>query len=63
MAVCGDEIHMGVSGFTGQMADSPFKGSRMMELTKEDAAWLGFPGLTVMVGSRATRPSTNPFRL
>ena len=52
-----------VSGPTGQDEISPFSGSRMMPLANEDAARLGLPARTTMVGSRKERPSMNPLRL
>ena len=55
--------HMRVSGDTGATAASPFKGSRIMPLAKLDAAALGLPGRTLMVGMRSVRPSMKPLRL
>ncbi len=61
--VAGLESQRRRSGLTGQMALSPCSGSRMMLLTKEEAARFGLPGRTQMVGRRNTRPSTKPLRL
>ena len=40
----------------------PASGSRMMPEKNPDAALLGAPGLTVMVGSRMPTPSKKPRR-
>ena len=61
-AASGDDSHMRVSSGTGQVDGSPFSGSRMMPLANEDAAELGWPGRTEIVGRRRTRPSTKPLR-
>ncbi|MNT21750.1 hypothetical protein D3C72_1570980 [compost metagenome] len=62
-AARGDSSHSGVSGATGQLAATPDSGSRMMPLANDEAAALGLPGRTLMVGRRSTRPSTKPRRL
>ena len=48
---------------TGSTASSPASGSRMMLEKKPDAALLGLPGRTQMVGRRMLMPSTKPLRL
>ena len=58
----GDINQSGVSGLTGHTASSPCKGSRMIPLAKLEAARLGLPGRTTMVGNRMLRASTNPLR-
>ena len=58
ITVRGDETHTLVAGTTGQIASTPFKGSRMMLLANDEAARLGLPGRTVIVGRRKERPST-----
>ena len=59
----GERIHMVASGVTGQTLSCPVSGSRMIPLAKEDAALLGLPGRTTMVGNRSARPSMKPLRL
>ena len=59
----GDSSHSRVPGRTGHTASSPFSGSRIMPLAKDEAAALGLPGRTLMVGRRSTRPSTKPRRV
>ena len=59
----GERIYMTDERATGQMAGSPTSGSLMIELAKVEAALLGLPGRTTMVGRRKARPSTKPFRL
>jgi hypothetical protein len=44
MTARGDSSHMRVSRPTGQVASTPFNGSRRMPLANDDAALLGFPG-------------------
>lgn len=58
----GEVMKTGVSGGTGQIAVSPFKGSRIIELKNVDAALLGLPGRTTIVGNLKTRPSIKPLR-
>ena len=48
---------------TGSTASCPASGSRMMLEKKPDAALLGLPGRTQMVGRRRLMPSTKPLRL
>ena len=62
-ALSGEITHIRVDRSTGQTDSSPFTGSLMMPLAKDDAAALGLPGRTVTVGNRRERPSTNPFRV
>ena len=59
----GDDSQSRSCSPTGQTAASPFSGSRMMPLANDDAAWFGRPGRTLIVGRRATRPSTKPLRV
>jgi hypothetical protein len=47
---------------TGSTASSPFSGSRMMLEKNPDAALLGLPGRTQMVGSLSPIPSKKPRR-
>ncbi len=47
---------------TGSTASLPAKGSRMMLEKNPDAAALGFPGRTQMLGRRKLTPSKNPLR-
>ena len=54
----GDAIHIFASGCNGHTAASPFSGSRRILLMNPDAARLGLPGRTTIVGSRTQRPST-----
>ena len=54
---------MRVVGATGQIASTPDSGSRMIPLANEEAARLGLPGRTTIVGRRSDRPSMNPLRL
>jgi len=51
-------INYSGGAFTGQMALSPCRGSRIMLLTNDEAARFGLPGRTQIVGSRRTSPST-----
>ena len=46
----------------GQGAAMPFNGSRIMPLANEEAARLGLPGRTEMVGNLKARPSIYPLR-
>jgi len=48
---------------TGSTASMPFSGSRMMLEKKPDAALLGVPGRTQIVGKRMLSPSKKPRRL
>ena len=57
------DSHSRVPGRTGHTASSPLSGSRIMPLAKDEAAALGLPGRTLMVGRRSTRPSTKPRRV
>jgi hypothetical protein len=41
----------------------PESGSRMIEEAKVEAARLGLPGRTMIVGRRSERPSMKPLRL
>ena len=59
----GERMYMPVSRVTGQTASMPASGSRTIELAKVEAALLGLPGRTKIVGSRSERPSTKPLRL
>ena len=59
----GDETAIGVESATGQIARSPFSGSRMMPETKLDAAAFGRPGRTVTVIRRRLRPRSIPRRV
>ncbi len=63
MIVSGDANHKRVFALTGQIAGSPFNGSRMMPLANDEAAAFGRPGRTLIVGNRNTRPSTKPLRV
>jgi hypothetical protein len=56
-------MYIAASRPTGQIASCPASGSRMMELANVEAARLGRPGRTTMVGRRSARPSTKPLRL
>jgi hypothetical protein len=47
---------------TGSTASAPASGSRMMPEKNPDAALLGLPGRTQMVGSRMPTPSRKPRR-
>jgi hypothetical protein len=47
----------------GTRASTPDSGSRMMPLANDDAALLGLPGRTVIVGRRSERPSMKPLRV
>ena len=47
---------------TGRIASLPASGSRMMPEKKPDAALLGAPGRTQIVGSRMPTPSRKPRR-
>ena len=47
---------------TGRVVRFPFSGSRMIDEKQEEAAELGFPGRTVIVGSARHAPSMNPLR-
>src|SRR3954469_25934488 len=51
------------SSGTGSTASSPLSGSRMMLEKKPEAALLGLPGRTQIVGSRMPTPSKKPRRL
>ena len=48
---------------TGSTASAPASGSRMMLEKKPDAALLGLPGRTQMVGRRMLSPSRKPLRV
>ena len=48
---------------TGSTASWPASGSRMMLEKKPDAALLGLPGRTQIVGSRRLSPSRKPLRV
>jgi len=48
---------------TGHSHATPASGSRMMPLANDEAARLGLPGRTTMVGKRRERPSMNPLRV
>ena len=50
------------SSATGSTASSPASGSRMMSEKKPEAALLGLPGRTQIVGSRMPMPSKKPRR-
>lgn len=49
--VLGEQIQISRSFETGKMLFSPFNGSRKIPEAKEDAAPVGFPGLTVICSS------------
>jgi hypothetical protein len=49
--------------FNGMVEGRPASGSRIMPERKEDAAWVGFPGLTEIVGNRILNPLMKPFRV
>ena len=59
----GESTYIAASRSTGQTASWPASGSRMIELAKVEAALLGLPGRTTIVGRRRLRPSTKPLRL
>jgi hypothetical protein len=59
----GERSQMPVESGTGQSAATPFSGSRKMLLANDEAARLGLPGRTTIVGSRSDRPSRKPFRV
>ena len=48
---------------TGSTASRPASGSRMIPEKKPDAALLGLPGRTTMLGSRMPTPSQKPRRV
>ena len=48
---------------TGSTASCPASGSRMMLEKKPEAALLGLPGRTQIVGRRMLRPSRKPLRV
>ena len=54
----GDRMYIFASRSTGQTACWPASGSRMIELAKVEAALLGLPGRTTMVGRRK-RPAVD----
>ena len=58
----GESKYKGKDSGTGRSPVSPFNGSRIILLAKLEAAALGHPGRTAMVGSRRARPSTMPRR-
>ena len=63
MAACGLAwVCTTVSG-TGSTASRPASGSRMMPEKKPEAAMLGLPGRTTMLGSRMPTPSQKPRRV
>ena len=53
----GESSQIFASRPTGQIDATPFSGSRMMPLANDEAARLGLPGRTEMVGRRSERPS------
>ena len=57
MTARGDRSHIRVARLTGQIASTPFNGSRRMPLANDDAALFGLPGRTLIVGRRRLRPS------
>ncbi len=58
ITVAGLEIHSRKLSDTGQMVVSPCNGSRIIALTKEEAARFSLPGRTQIVGKRSASPST-----
>ena len=59
----GDAYQCRTSSGTGSTASCPFNGSRMIPEKNPDAARLGGPGRTQIVGSRTAMPSRRPRRL
>src|SRR5215204_2408036 len=60
--VAGEACQWRTSSATGSTASSPASGSRMMPEKKPEAALLGLPGRTQIVGSRMPMPSKKPRR-
>ena len=58
----GERMYIAASRPTGQTACWPASGSRKIELAQVEAALLGLPGRTQMVGRRRERPSSRPLR-
>ena len=54
---------MMVSGVTGQTTSTPVSGSRTTEEAQVEAALLGRPVRTQIVGSRTEVPRKNPLRV
>ena len=59
----GDSSHTPVSSDTGHSETTPLRGSLSTPLANDEAARLGLPGRTTIVGRRRLRPSMNPLRV